>query len=42
LTLRKLSKTDRAALYTTLVLGHLLVTLREAFAVAPGIAAVRL
>jgi len=41
LTLRKLSKTDRAALYTTLVLGHLLVTLREAVAVAPGIAAVR-
>ncbi len=41
LTLRKLSKTDRAALYTELVLGHLLVTLREAFAVAPGITAVR-
>jgi hypothetical protein len=41
LTLRKLSKTDRAALYTELVLGQLLVTLREAFAVAPGIAATR-
>ena len=41
LTLRKVSKTDRAALYTTLILGHLLVTLREAFAVAPGISAIR-
>jgi predicted nucleic acid-binding protein len=41
LTLRKVSKTDRAALYTTLVLGHLLITFREAFAVAPGITAVR-
>jgi hypothetical protein len=41
LTLRKLPKTERSAFYTTLVLGHLLVTLREAFAVAPGITAVR-
>lgn len=41
LTLRKLSKTDRSSLYTTLVLGHMLVTLRETFAVAPGINAVR-
>src|SRR6266536_693357 len=41
LTLHKVSRTDRAALYTTLVLGHLLITFREAFAVAPGITAVR-
>jgi hypothetical protein len=41
LTLRRLPKADRAALYTTLVLGQLLVTLREAFAVAPGVMAVR-
>jgi hypothetical protein len=41
LTLRKLPKADRSAFYTTLVAGQLLVTLREAFAVAPGIAAVR-
>ncbi len=41
LTLRKLPKAERSAFYTTLVLGHLLVTLREAFAMAPGITAVR-
>jgi type II secretory pathway pseudopilin PulG len=41
LTLRKLPKADRSAFYTALVAGQLLVTLREAFAVAPGIAAVR-
>ena len=41
LTLRKLPKADRAAFYTALVLGELLVTLREAFAVAPGVMAVR-
>jgi hypothetical protein len=41
LTLRKLPKAERSAFYTTLVSGQLLVTLREAFAVAPGIKAVR-
>jgi hypothetical protein len=41
LTLRKLPKADRSAFYTALVAGQLLVTLREAFAVAPGITAVR-
>jgi hypothetical protein len=41
LTLRKLPKAERSAFYATLVLGHLLVTLREAFAVAPGITSVR-
>jgi hypothetical protein len=41
LTLRKLPKGERSALYTLLVLGHLLVTMREAFAVAPGITAIR-
>lgn len=40
-TLRKLSKTDRAALYGEFLLGHLLVTLREVFAVALGVAAAR-
>jgi hypothetical protein len=37
LTLRKLPKGDRASLYMLLVAGCILVTLREAFAVAPGI-----
>jgi hypothetical protein len=41
LTLRKLPKGERSALYALLVFGHLLVTMREAFAVAPGIAAIR-
>src|SRR4029434_7631607 len=41
LTLRKLPKGQRPALYGLLVFGHLLVTMREAFAVAPGIAAIR-
>ena len=36
LTLRKLPKGERSALYLLLVAGHVLVTLREAFAVAPG------
>jgi hypothetical protein len=36
-TLRKLPKGERAALYTSAVLGHVLVTIREAFAVAPNI-----
>jgi hypothetical protein len=41
LTLRKLPKGERASLYTLLVAGYVVVTLREAFAVAPGINAVR-
>jgi hypothetical protein len=41
LTLRKLPKGERSALYGLLVFGHLLVTMREAFAVAPGIMAIR-
>jgi hypothetical protein len=41
LTLRKLPKGERASLYTLLVAGHVVVTLREAFAVAPGIHAAR-
>ncbi|GGK62573.1 hypothetical protein Ppa06_21140 [Planomonospora parontospora subsp. parontospora] len=41
LTLRKLNKTDRAVYHLLLVAGHVLVTLREAFAVAPGIEAAR-
>jgi hypothetical protein len=41
LTLRKLPKGERSALYGLLVFGHLLVTMREAFAVAPGITAIR-
>lgn len=42
LTLRKLTKTERSSFYQLLVCGHVLVTLRETFAVAPGIAAARL
>jgi hypothetical protein len=41
LTLRKLTKAERASLYSTLVAGHVLVTLREALAVAPGVSAAR-
>jgi hypothetical protein len=41
LTLRKLPKGERSALYGLLVFGHLLVTMREAFAVAPGMTAIR-
>jgi hypothetical protein len=41
LTLRKLPKGERSTLYALLVFGHLLVTMREAFAVAPGITAIR-
>jgi hypothetical protein len=41
LTFRKVLKSERSGLYTTLVFGQLLVTLREAFAVAPGITAIR-
>ena len=42
LTLRKLPKGERASLYTLLVAGHVLVTLRETFAVAPRINATRM
>ncbi len=42
LTLRKLPKGDRAALYTQAVMGHVLVTIKEALAIAPGIQQVRL
>lgn len=42
LSLRRLPKGERAALYTTAVLGHVLVTLREAFAVCPGLRAARI
>jgi len=41
LTLRKLAKGERSALYLLLIAGHVLVTLREAFAVAPGVDAAR-
>ncbi len=41
LTLRKLPKNERSALYLLLIAGHVLVTLREAFAVAPGVDAAR-
>jgi hypothetical protein len=41
LTLRKLPKSERAALYMLLVAGHVLVTLRETFAVASGVTAAR-
>jgi hypothetical protein len=41
LTLRKLPKSERSALYLLLIAGHVLVTLREAFAVAPGVDAAR-
>ncbi len=42
LSLKKLTKTERASLYTQLVCGHVIVTLREAFAVVPGIASARI
>ena len=41
LTLRKVPKGERSQLYGLLAAGHVLVTLREAFAVAPGIHAGR-
>ena len=41
LTLRKLPKAERSALYLLLIAGHVLVTLREAFAVAPDVEAAR-
>jgi hypothetical protein len=37
LSLKKMTKADRAELYKELVCGHILVTVRETFAVAPGL-----
>lgn len=42
LSLRKLPKGERAALYTQALMGHVLVTIKETLAVAPGIQHVRL
>jgi len=42
LSLRKLNNRERSALYTEAVMGHALVTIKEALAVAPGIQSVRL
>jgi hypothetical protein len=41
LSLRKLPKGERAALYTAAVMGHVVVTIKEALAVAPGLQGVR-
>lgn len=41
LSLRKLAKGERAALYTAAVLGHVVVTVKEALAVAPALQSVR-
>jgi len=41
LTLRKLPKGERSAFYLLLVAGYVLVTLREAFAVVPGVDAAK-
>lgn len=41
LSLKKLTKSDRAGFYSILVCGHLLATIRETFAVAPGVDAAR-
>lgn len=41
LSLRKLTKTVRSALYAQLVAGYVLTTIREAFAVAPGLTEIR-
>jgi restriction endonuclease Mrr len=41
LSLRKLTKSDKADLYKLLVAGYVLVTIREAFAVAPSLVATR-
>ena len=41
LSLRKLPKGERAAFYTMAVMGHVVVTIREALAVAPGLRSVR-
>jgi hypothetical protein len=41
LSLKKLTKTESAAMYKELVCGHALVTVKEAFAVAPSLASAR-
>jgi hypothetical protein len=41
LSFRKLTGTERAALYRTLLCAHVLLTVREAFATAPGLTAAR-
>jgi hypothetical protein len=41
LSLKKLTQRERGVYYQKFVCGHILVTLREAFAVAPGIASAR-
>lgn len=41
LSITKLSKTNRNGFYNLVVCGHLLATVREAFAVAPGIKSIR-
>ncbi len=41
LSLKKLTKTERCSLHTVLVASHMLLTAREALAVAPGVTAVR-
>jgi hypothetical protein len=41
LSLKKMTKTERGALHTILVASHMLLTVREALAVAPGITTVR-
>jgi hypothetical protein len=42
LSLKKLTKTETSDLYKELVYGHVMVTLREAFAVAPGVQSARI
>jgi hypothetical protein len=42
LSFRKLTGTERAALYRTLLCAHVLLTVREAFATAPGLTAARI
>lgn len=41
LSLRKMAKGERAAMYTLAVMGHVVVTIKEALAVAPGVQSVR-
>lgn len=41
LSLRKLAKGERSSLYTQTVMAHVLVTIKEAFSVAPGLDAAR-
>jgi len=41
LSIRKMTKTDRASLHLELICGHTLLTVKEAFAMAPGITTIR-